>query len=231
MLSYAQHSQFHRACSRRDANRDQQMTHRRRCTIPWAGSGRHRRPAPAVTRPRSPPPPAHYHSTRVQRRSPPLPCRRQPPPSRRAVHGLGPHAANGCRRRTRPYLPFGQRRNGYLGQGRGASKRWSELLLLRDPVVQSRGGLLRCQQGDAHGYSQISLVRGPPLVSVSKTLKERGPRRPLEAPFALPPSHARFRHSEECPKTPRPWLASAVHVGGGRRPRNRWLRVELRKER
>jgi len=129
---------------------------------PWAGSGRRRRPAPAVTRPRPSPPPAHYHSTRVLRRSPPLPSCHQPPPSRRAVLELGLGASSGCGTLTRPYPPPTHSRHIYLGQGRCAGKRRRQLSRLRDLAVQIHGGVLRCRKGDAHGCSQISLVRRPP---------------------------------------------------------------------
>jgi len=138
---------------------------------PWAGSGRCLRPAPAVTRPRPSPPPAHYHSTRVQRHFPPLPSCRQPPPSRRAVHELGRGAANGCARRTRPYPPPRHCCSVYLGQGRGAGKRRLQLSRLRHHAVKSCGGVLRCPKGDAHGCSQISLLRRPPN---SRRLVEAG---------------------------------------------------------
>ena len=129
---------------------------------PWAASGCRRRPAPAVTHPRPLPPPAHYHSTRVQRRSPQLPSCRQPPPKRRAVHKLGRRAANGCGTLTRPHPAPGHRRNVILGKKRGAGKRRRQRSRLRDHAVHSRGGDLRCPQGDAHGSSHISLGHRPP---------------------------------------------------------------------
>jgi len=78
---------------------------------PWAGSGRRRRPARAVTSPRPPPPQAHYHSTRVLRRSPSLPSCRQPPLRLRAVLELVRGAANGYGIRTRSYPPPGHSRH------------------------------------------------------------------------------------------------------------------------
>jgi len=128
----------------------------------WAGSGCRRRPAPAVTHPRPPPPPAHFHSTRVQRRSPQLPSCRQTPPRRSAVHQLGRSAANGSGTHTRPHQAPGHRRYVNLGKRRGAGKRRLQLSRLRAHAVQSRGGDLRCPQGDAHGCSQISLGHRPP---------------------------------------------------------------------
>ena len=128
---------------------------------PWAGSGRCLRPAPAVTRPRPSPAPAHYPSTPVQRHSPPLPSCRQPPPSRRAVHELGRGAANGCGRLTRPYPPPGRSQNVYLGQVRGAGKRRRQPSRLHDYAVESHGGRLKYQQGDANGCIQVSPVRRP----------------------------------------------------------------------
>jgi len=139
--------------------------------MPWEGSGRCLRPAPAVTRPRPSAPPAHYHSTRVQRHSPPLPSCRQPPPSRLAVHEMGRGAANGCGRLTRPYPPPGHRRNVYLEQMRGAGKRRRHVSRLHDHAVNSRGGVLRYQEGDTHGCSQVSPVRRPPG---SRRLTETG---------------------------------------------------------
>jgi len=138
---------------------------------PWAGSGCRRRPAPAVTNPRPPPPPTHFHQTRVQRRSPQLPSCRQPPPKRRAVHELGRRAVNGCGTHTRPHPAPGHRRNVNLGKKRGAGKRRRQLSRLSDHAVQSRGGDLRCPQGDAHGCSHISLGHRPPC---SRRLVEAG---------------------------------------------------------
>jgi len=129
---------------------------------PWPGSGRRRLPAPAVTRPRPSPPRAHYHLTRVLRCSLPLPSCHQPPPSRRAVLELGLSAASACGILTRPYAPPTHSRHIYLGQGRCANERRRQLSRLRDLAVQSHGGVLRCRKGDAHGCSQISLVRRPP---------------------------------------------------------------------
>ena len=138
---------------------------------PWAGSECRRRPAPAVTHPRPPSPAAHFHSTRAQRRSPQRPSWHQPPPRRRAVHELGLRAAKRCGTLTRAHPAPGHRRNANLGKRRGAGKRRRQLSRLRDHAVPSRGGDLRCPQGDAHGCSQISIGHRPPC---SRRLEDAG---------------------------------------------------------
>jgi len=235
MLSYARYSRSHNACSRSDASGDHQMTQRSRPSLPsrlvdlglgrGAADGRrllsHVRdlghPRRNINRQECSDAARHCHLV-ISRSRVPLPS-------------IGWSAVPPTAAEDQPSPTHWPATFVTFTSGKGAVPENGGVKLHASATTPCRAVAVFSGVGRVThtAVTRFSPAARPLGVAVVKELGKTGLRRPPEATFSPPPSHARLRPANVRQKAQRPRLASSGHVAGFWRRRKLRVLLELRK--